>query len=308
MISRLTGGLRPWSLSLDGRLHDTQPPSSVGISAAGLGQDGQPLVEPGTFFVDGSYGIRINSWNALAGVVVTVRARFLNADGRIINHEWMHTPNTNRTKATSDFPLGVGFPLNITCFASSGTPLIGQTFVQVQIISGLGGATTPLGTLLQDYVTAVQALAFPGSPIRSSTEGQGYPRTLTGSVPGVGAEISESVPSGARWQLISLFAQFAASVAVATRWPNLVLAAGAAKMAKMPYPAGVTASNLIDVTWGQGLVCIAAVAGTVEGFQGLPIGLVLPSGTLIKTETLNIQGTDQYNAPNMTLVEQLEAQ
>lgn len=305
MRSLLTGRMRVFEQSPDGLLFDAQPPGSIGVKAAELGQDGQPVVEPGAFFVDGSYGIRINSWNSLAGVVITVRARFLNSDGRLINQEWTHTPNSNRTKATSDFPLGVGFPLNVTAFASTGTPLIGQTFVQVQIISGLGGATTLLGTMLQDYVTSVQALAWPGSPIRSSIEGGGFPRTIVGAAPAAGAQVIETVPTGARWVLRSWFQQFATAVAVANRFLFLQVFSGANQKMMSPSPVAQAASLTWFYTWAPGLV---SQVGGDPRFIAMAYATQFPilAAETLQVSVTNLQAADQLSAPIYTVEEFLE--
>lgn len=305
MRSLLTGRMRVLEQSPDGLLHDAQPPAAVGVAASQLGRDGRPLVEPGAFFVDGSYAIRINSWNALAGVVITVRARFLNSDGRLINQEWQHTPNTNRTKATSDFPLGVGFPLNITCFASTGSPLIGQCFVQVQIISGMTGATLPLGTLLQDYVTAAQALAFPGSPIRSSIEGGGVLRFITGTNPGAGAEISEAVPTGARWQLLAANFVLACSVAAGNRRANFVHKSGATQIYR-----GINTNTIAAGATGTFTVSPLAAIAT-DGFGQFDIPMAREVWMLAAqtwgTTTGSIDVADQYSSINYLVREYLEA-
>lgn len=307
MLSRLTGGLRPWQLSLEGKLHETQPPASIGVAAQALGQNGRPLVEPGSFFVDGSYGLRINSWNSLAGVTVTVRMRFLGSDGRIRDNEWTHTPNTNRTKATSDFPLGVGFPLNITAFASAGAPLFGQTFVQVQLISGLGGATTLLATLLQDYLTAQQALAYPGSPIRSSLDGQGAVRYITGTAPAAGAQISEAVPTGARWEILAFTMGLTTNGAAGNRQVMLQITNGALNfmtaIANGQIGPGTTALAISFGPAGNSLTDVL-----LQFFTGsIPVGIKLIGGAIIATGTDNFNAADQFTAPHYIVKEWLEA-
>src|SRR5204863_2582589 len=101
----------------------------------------------------------------------------------IIANSVDHVPNTDRSVKTSDHPLGVGQLLNLTVFASAGAPLIGQTYVKVQLIRGVGAAAIVLGTLLGGYVTAVHALGFPGSPIENSLTATPAIRYITGTNP-----------------------------------------------------------------------------------------------------------------------------
>src|SRR5439155_18890058 len=109
---------------------------------------------------------------------------------------------------TQNYKLGKGAILNLTVFASAGAPLMGQTYVIVQLIKGLTGATIVLGTLLGGYLTATQALGWPGSPIISSTDGEGCTRLIVGTTPAAEANILETVPTGARWELLSLEASY----------------------------------------------------------------------------------------------------
>lgn len=147
---------------------------------------GRVIASPFQFYTTGEDNLRIVSSNSLAGVSLRVEARFIDPAGTISAQSWDHVPNSDRTPRTTDYRLGVGALLNLTVYASSGAPRIGQTFVMVQLIRGDAPAAIVLGTMLQGYVTAVQHLAWPGSPIQSSIEGGGYPRAIVGTTPAAG--------------------------------------------------------------------------------------------------------------------------
>lgn len=301
-----TGRLLQLAQSPDGLLHDAQPPAAIGVKAAQLGADGQPLVEPGAFFCDGNYSLAINSWNALAGVAITVRVRWLTADGRLTDSDFQHTPNTNRTKATTVVPLGVGFALNVMVFASTGAPLRGQTFIQIQLVRGLTGVLLPVATLLQDYVTAVQAVAWPGSPIRSSIEGGGFPRTIVGAAPAAGANINEAVPTGARWLLRSFFSNLVTSAVVANRVIQLAAFNGANVKAFSPSTVNQVASKNWAYSWSQGLVLATRADNNAYAIPWI-MNLPLLAGETLQTQTSGIDAGDQWSAPNYAVEELLEA-
>lgn len=277
------------------------------LKAPFVGNDGRPLIEPGAFFLDGNYALRINSWNALAGVVVTVRARIIRAsDGELVDSSWDHTPNTNRTKATNDFPLPAGFILNVTAFASAGSPLVGQTFVQVQLARGLSGATLLLGTLLQDYVTSVQALAYPGSPIRSSVDGGGYIRSITGAAPGAGVEILETVPAGARWELLTGACVLTTSATAGTRIVGLLIRTAGVTRAATFQPTGLIPSRIGVWYFGQAMPNMTDPTGN-QNTLPLPRSTMLLAADTWGTQTQAIAAGDQWNAPQYTVRELLEA-
>lgn len=162
------------------------------------------VITPYPFGLSGDDNLRVTSVNALTGVTVQVHYRLLTRDGEVKAGVFSHTPNTNRTAKTDDFPLAGGFITNLSVFATAGTPLIGQTFVIVQLIRGMGSVAIVLGTMLQGYVTTTQGLGWPGSAIESSTDGEPALRTIVGTTPGAGASQLETVPTGARWDLLSI--------------------------------------------------------------------------------------------------------
>lgn len=277
------------------------------IKAPFVGSDGRPTIEPGAFFLDGDYSLRVNSWNALVGVVVGIRVRMIRAtDGELVDSDFLHTPNSNRTKATTDFPLPAGFILNVTVFASTGTPLVGQTFVQVQLTRGLTGATLLLATMLQDYITSVQALAYPGSPIRSSIEGGGYIRSITGAAPGAGVEILETVPGGARWELLTGACVLTTSATAGTRIVGLLIRTAGVTRAATFQPTGLIPSRIGVWYFGQAMPNMTDATGN-QNTLPLPRATMLLAADTWGTQTQAIAAGDQWNAPQYTVRELLEA-
>lgn len=306
MRDLLSGRLRTFTQSPGGVLLESQPVQSVAVAAQQIGRDGRPLVEPGAFFLDGNYSLRVNSWNSITSVALKIRVRLLLADGRLTDQDFDHTPNTNRTKATTDFALPVGFVLNAMVFANAGTPMIGQTFVQVQLIRGITGATLPISTLLQGYVTSVQAIAWPGSPLVDSLDGYGAVRTILGTAQGVGNEFSETVPTGARWQLLQLSTIFRATGGAGNRYPSLRIHASVGFDALYFQPTAATNGVNWSITYGPTLTgAFDAVNGRIQS----PIApdLLLTGGDIFQSGTPGMLGTDSYDAPVYRVREWLEA-
>src|SRR5439155_24716134 len=176
------------------------------------------LAPPSQGYVDVNDNLRITSFNSQTGVIVTVSGRFYDLDARRIQtFSRTHTPNTDRTVKQSREKLGRGYLLNLMARATSGAPLYGETFVLLEIVRGETGTADVLGVHGADFVTLRHGVAFPGSPIVSPLSGQGYCRVVTGATPAAGAEINETVPNGARWELIAFYFQFVTSATVANR-------------------------------------------------------------------------------------------
>lgn len=163
---------------------------------------GRELVIPTVVLFDGSENLRILSASSVA-VTLAIYVRMRRTDGSIDPMQFSHTPNTDRTVKTTDHVIGAGVLLNLIIVPISGSPLVGETFVQASIIRGLSGATLPQGVLAQDYTTTRQPVAWPGGQLRRSTEGQGAPRSVV-SRSQTGAANSVTVPTGARWKLTTV--------------------------------------------------------------------------------------------------------
>jgi hypothetical protein len=236
-------------------------------------------------------------------VRLAIQGRRLNDRGEIVAITATHTPNSDRTTVTSVIPLGKGALLNLAVVAESGTPLFGQTFVMLQLIRGLTGPVVVLGALLQGFVTSTQILAWPGSPLQHSFEGQGVARVITGTLPAAGAEISETVPTGARWELVKFSTQFTCSAAAATRQIALRIAdaSGNAQFLS-PSVTNLTANQVAPHAWAQG-TALSALLENITALMGLPMRLVLPAGASIQTRTTAMQAGDQFLAPIYTVLE-----
>jgi len=169
----------------------------------GVGASGRNTPASYPFYTTGEDNLRVLSYNSAAGVRLKVNGRLIDAAGHASPDSWDHIPNTDRSVKSDDLPLSGTTLLNLTVFAAAGSPRIGQTFVIVQLIRGLGSAAIVLGTILSGYVTTQQALGFPGSSVTASTDGEPTPRQIVGATPAAGSDIVETVPTGARWELLS---------------------------------------------------------------------------------------------------------
>lgn len=268
-------------------------------AAAALG-----AASPAAFYCTGEESIRVTSFGSVAANALTLRTRFLTIDGDVVPSSDRHVPNADRTSATSETPLGRGWLLGCEIFASTGTPRIGQTFVLVEVIRGSGTSATVLQTLVQGYVTDTQRLGYPGAPPRWSTDGVGVMRSITGTDPIAGAEVSETVPTNARWRLRGFTVQLASDATVATRRVILQIDDGAtlcwAAQAMDAQVASLTRQYSFPVAGAY----VVAQTSTI-GIPG-PEGFQLQGGFRIRTATQNLQVTDNYGAPQLLVEEWIE--
>lgn len=276
------------------------------IASAG----GRVIASPFQFYTTGEDRLRVVSACSLTGVTIAIHSRFLALDGTLLANAWTHTPNADRTLVTTEFDIGAGAVLNLTVFASAGSPKIGQCFVIVQLIRGSGSAAIVLGTLLQGYITGTQQLAWPGSPIQDSISGGGYIRAINGTVPATNANVQETVPTGARWELLAVTVNFTADATDTQR--DVILTYGVLNgAAYLPITLGqkAVAGDTGDVfAWAQGVVDNKTVVGEFWGSSSLASRYIMQAGESFLVTRSNGGPGDKFTAIKYTVREWLEVQ
>lgn len=268
---------------------------------------GRLVPSPLQFLTTGEDNLRLIVINSLAGVRVAVQGRRLDENTKIHVFGFDLAATNDRMPTQRDFPLGVGGVLNLTVYVSAGQPHIGETYVILQLIRGTTGGTFVVGTLLAGYITAAQALGFPGSPIHYSLEGDGALKEMVGTQPAAGAEVSEAVPTGARWQIMSLLVGLTASADVAQRLPHFIVQSD---LSNFTFLAGTNTHVASEVRWYHlipgGPLAVSSLGDTMV--ITAPAPLILSAGMRIVTSTSNIQAADQYSSPRMLIREWLEVE
>lgn len=257
------------------------------------------------FYTTGEDNLRIVSRNAAAGVIVQLTARLLGSDGRPTPMTPRHTPATDRSSTSNDFGLSGLTLLNLQVSVVAGAPIMGQTYVVVQLIRGMGAAAIVLGTIASGYVTVTRAIGWPGSPLESPLDGGGYPRHIVGSAPGAGNGILEAVPTGARWALRTFRATLLTSAVVANRRARFVYFVGG-----LPY---YTVASVVDVpaltqrtfNWAEGTPSVTAVDASHVNVA-LPRGITAPAGMSLLVSVENMDAADVLAAPQYTVDEWLD--
>lgn len=273
--------------------------------------EGRIQLSPYNFRFTGEDALRLTIHNSAGSAVaddfpvVAVHYRMARPSGEIVPAALSVTASLSLLGDEFEFEIGDGYLLNIVAFVSDNSPRLGQTFIRVDVIRGRGAAAIVLGTLLQDYTNEHNAVAWPGSPIRSSLEGNGYVTFVEGSDPAAGAEVFEQVPSGRRWQLLTLRVALTTDATAANRRPQLVLTVSGGELIKIPAPAVVAASGSEVFCWGSGVDSAGTVVATAP-LAGLPRGVTFGQGDQIGTATASLQSGDNYGAPRLAVREWLE--
>jgi len=175
----------------------------------------------------------------------------------------------------------------------------------LSVVRGLASSALELSTLAQGYVTSKQRLGWPGGIFGSSLDGGGALRVISGTTPAAGANISETVPTGARWELLAVHFLFTTSAAVANRVVALGFNNGGQVYQYFMNQQNQAASLGWEYVFGQGLPALNA-GSLLVAIAGLAVGNRLLAGDLIQTFTAAIQAADQFSQVRLVVREWIE--
>lgn len=256
------------------------------------------------FYVSGEDNLRTIVRTSVV-VTVTVEGRFLDRCGTITPFVHNFTIATvTRAAVTNDARLGEGWILSIAARVTTGTPQVGQTFVQLRVVRGNGAAAINIGTLAQGYATESDDLAWPNSLVRSSVEGPGVFLRSPIASPGAGGNFLTTVPARTRWRPTMVNFQLVTSAVAGNREVVIAFDDGAAVIALIP--AGVTqiASETRTYTFfhaaprGAGTISLHVIAP-------LPMLTMMAGWDLLSTVSGILAG-DQLSVISVTVEEWIE--
>jgi hypothetical protein len=236
---------------------------------------------------------------------VRVTGRVVDFDGCIkdFNHE-VTAPASRTIPSTMIVRVGRGYLLNVTCVSLSAVTGLAQMMVTVDLVRGPGAGGGVTATLLQGPVSSLQRIAWPGSLLLTSLDVAGILRSIAGTDQAAGAEISETVPAGARWRLRALSAVLVTDGNAANREVTITIDDGTTIL--FTAPSGFTHTASLTKRYSAAMIGAQTTPAQTTDRQIILPDLWLPGGARIKTVTTNIQVGDNYGAPQLLVEETLE--
>jgi hypothetical protein len=266
---------------------------------------GRGVVAPDGFFLSRMDTVQFSVFNSASSIVVGFRGLILSPTGEVLAFERDITPTTDRAATTEDHQVGEGLLIYLTALLVSGNASRGQTYCRVRILKGKGAGALPFAVLLQGYVSDDYSPSWPHGKQEGPLEGPGVLRSVTGTNPAAGAELSETVPTGARWHLHSLSASLVSDATATTRRVRFLVDDGTTVLGEWSELTGQTASLTGVYTFAtQGVNLnytnnVASVPAPITG--------QLLAGWRIRTTTLNLAAGDNWGAPQLLVEEWIEA-
>lgn len=249
--------------------------------------------------------LRLTVFNAAASVRVALRGRLIDEHGESKFASNEKTPTTDRTANTVDVIPGAGWLVGCAALVVAGAPADGQTYAVISIGIGIGANFTETEVLAAGTITSAKRITWPGGSIVGPLDSAGAIRSISGTTPAAGAEISETVPTGASWELLALAFTLTTAVAVANRAVQLVIDDGANILFRNSMNVNEIASLVYNYQWVQGFG--NAVISQIFALTSIVPSIArLNAGFRIRTVTGAIQAADQFSLVQLWVRERIE--
>src|SRR3990167_10849827 len=256
-----------------------------------------------TIWCDKNTQVRITAWNnRSASVTVGIAIRILRLNGSVDNIRRFVEVTADRVSTLSDEEFGTGYILSIFVVPITADVRHGEVYVNTRILDTKDNFA--MASNISGYITAHHPRFYPFDTMDDSVIPDGALTSVTGTNPAAGAEISETVPTNARWKIRALRVSLVADANVANRTVEIVIDDGANEILRLQDRTAITAGQTISEQASAFSVLPADIA-TVHYFA-LPQDMKLEQGWRIRTETTNLQVGDNYSAPTLIVEEWLE--
>jgi len=264
----------------------------------------EEVAPPTPYFFDKDDILYVLTRGNKSGLKVGLRLRYILLDGRLqIHHEEMEV-SSDRSVKTYHFSLPECFLISLILMSTAGTPKRGNVYAIVGIKRGGIGWQYPSLCFTAGYVDWSHPLVWPPATIGEAAAGMGLMRSIVGTDPAAGNEISETVPTNARWRLISVYFYFSTSAVVGNRTVRLIIDDGANPVWQVNAPIPHPENRIRLYVAGAGFARDAQEAS--NPMLPLPQGLVLAEGYRIRTDTVGLDTGDTYSAPHLLVEEWIE--
>lgn len=247
---------------------------------------------PSCIYVDQSNNLVVRV-GASTAFTLLVAARYMLADGSVSINSWPFAVIPQRANQTFSVPLSEGFLLGITAYATNKALARGQAYVSLTLSRDTPTNQVWPQRMAQGWVTEYSHVYWPSERGEECYSGYGNIRSIVGTTPAAGAEISEAVTANAIWRLKSFYMVLTTSATVANRNVHVTFDDGTNLLVDSTASLAVAAGVAVAFSLVEGL----GSAPTVDGVQPvrMPVGFLLRPAWRIQTRTTNLQAGDQWS-------------
>lgn len=222
-----------------------------------------------------------------------VTARIILPDGSLSINQWDVLVNSGiGNTSLFQFGLSEGFLLSVTV-TNQLVARRGQVYARIQLLRGGDFQGTVAQILSQGYITFYSQLFWPDFESVDSVSGIGNSRSITGTTPAAGAEISETVATGLLWRPQMFGFKFTTSGVAGNRQVAVSIDDGVNIFGYIISNVNCGPGAAFFFLMGSGFPVGVLYANTIN--LPLPADLRLQSGCRIRTSTGSLNAGDQYS-------------
>jgi len=261
------------------------------------------ITPPGAIYVSKDDFLQVEHRGSVVGGAFWVVGRLLLPNSEINPFAFQLFPSSNRTVGRTNIQLPEGHLISVAVSDFAGFYNRGQLHVSVHLVrTRETGFTSPSHVLIFGYPNFVRSFSWPPGFNEEFIAGHGFLRSITGTNPALGVEISETVPANAQWLLYGVTFVLVTGATVATRSPHLIIDDGTNILYDIIPTAGQGASNTFRYSAFHAPGAANAFDGTI--LLLLPGKIMLGPGYRIRTATSTFQTLeDNYGAPQIHVEE-----
>lgn len=265
---------------------------------------GQMLLPGSSVYVNDGGALRVIMASRQPGVEALMTVRMLMPDGRLKWERYKYSPPGDGSWTEYIEPLDECFIVSMN-IGPLGVAKPGGFYMMVLAIETTANLSAQGQMLVNGYLIHKQSLTYPNPRFVGLREGPGRITTIVGTDPAPGQEISESVPSGTVWRLISVRFGFLTSATGGNRSVTLVLDDGTNVLVSIDYVAQQAANADWAYNYATGFTRLTTPSLYYPNIH-LPMNMVMLPGWRIRTWTSAMQADDNYSAPIMNVEEWVE--
>jgi len=262
---------------------------------------------PAWLYVGPDDRLRIEAATGIAGVTLRLDVRLLLPDGQVNSSVWTFQPTDDSVINTWWETLAEGFLLSAFFSTDSLVPPRG-CWVRCLLVRGGGGGASLAQAIVMGYMGQRDGLAWPYPRYESLVGGVGRQRVIVGTDPPAGAIITETVPAGVRWKLITVRCWLITNATAGNRYVSLALAIDWVGDYWLHVPSVATqpASTTYYYNWAIGLTPYVSTSGNNIA-AALPDQAPLTAGMQLRVVCGGLLAGDNFSAPRYLVEEWVES-
>lgn len=233
---------------------------------------------------------------------VRVSYRMIRTNGGVDNVDVYVPITTDRVVNVNVLEVGKGWLQSVSVIYPTSSSKRGDCWNSAALIDR--ESARQFLTLCYGYCTAQESINYPPGDKQNFVSGNGNMRSITGTNPAAGANISETVPTNAVWKLKALATSFTTSGVAGTRRVYISITDGTTELYNSISPQTQAPGATIDYFFGP-WPSAPTVSSASNRIPTIP-DILLPGGYTIDVIVSGGDAGDDFAAPQLLVEEWLQ--